>query len=64
MNAINIPQPPAADLRRLIDGRLYDPFTLLGRHGAALRVCCPGARRAWLSDAPDTPLRLLSLIHI
>ena len=48
---------PVAQLRHLVDGRLCDPFVLLGRHAESLRVYCPGAQRAWLSDAPDTPLR-------
>nr|ART39671.1 J559 [uncultured bacterium] len=59
MNAISIPELPAAELRRLMDGRLYDPFALLGRHAQTLRVCCPDARRAWLGDAPAVPLRRL-----
>ncbi|MBP8925692.1 MAG: 1,4-alpha-glucan branching protein GlgB [Pseudomonadales bacterium] len=38
------------DVRRLLEARLHDPFTVLGRHGHRLHVWRPHAHRVWLGE--------------
>ena len=64
MNASSIPEFSADDLQRLQDGRLHDPFRLLGRHGSQLRVCCPDATAVVVQEAPELALRRLPGSHV
>jgi 1,4-alpha-glucan branching enzyme len=53
----------SSELRRVLDARHHDPFSVLGCHadhdGHVIHACLPCATEAWLVEAGDAPMERL-----